>query len=261
VNERGRAAHLNLVESSRRLFELDSGAEVETGEGWVFGAGTSSHPVISNAAFRTDDRLDPEELLERARAFFGARGRRFTVWARAGAEGDSDLAAALERAGLQKVYAMPEMVLDRAPDPYPPPDGVELRRVAAADDAEAFWSVAADAFATNGFPAEVFRYDRSEGLWADGIMAFLARVDGRPASIAMTIVYNGVAGIYWVGTREEARGRGLGRVLTTAAVEAGLGMGGELVSLQASPLGRPIYERMGFEAIFDYALYLHPRAA
>ena len=57
-----RRAHLNLVESSRRLFELDPGAEIEAGEGWLFGAGTADHPAISNAAFRLDDELDPAEL-------------------------------------------------------------------------------------------------------------------------------------------------------------------------------------------------------
>lgn len=256
------AAHLNLAESSRRLFELDSGATVEAGEGWLFGAGTASHPVISNAAFRIDDRLEPDELLERATAFFGARGRGFAVWARAEAEEDRDLIAALGRAGLRKVFAMPEMALDRSPAPCPPPEGAELRRVTSAADARSYWEVAADAYATNGFPEEVSaHYDRHDGLWADGVAAFLGLLNGRPASIAMTIVSHGVAGIYWVGTRQDARGGRLGTALTTAAVEAGFEMGGEIASLQASPLGRPIYERMGFEAIYDYELYLCARRA
>lgn len=257
MDRRARAAHLNLVESSRRLFELDSGVAVEAGDGWLLGAGTASHPLISNAAFRTDDGLDPEALLERARRFFGARGRSYAVWARLGVEADRDLVTALDRAGLRQVFAMPEMMLDRPPDPCPPPSGVELRRVATPQEAGAFWEVAADAYATNGFPDEVFRfYDRRQGLWADGVAAFLAHLDGSPAGIAMTIVNNGVAGIYWVGTRPAARGRGLATALTTAAVEAGLELGTDLVSLQASSSGRPIYERMGFETIFDYGLYL-----
>lgn len=262
MDQRGDAAHLNLVESSRRLFELDSGAAVEAGQGALLAAGTASHPLISNAAFRVDDQLDPDELLERAQGFFGARERAFAVWARAAAEEDRDLVAALERGGLRKVFAMPEMVLDRRPDPCPPPAGVELRRVASPGEAKDYWKVAADAYATNGFPDEVFAfYDRHDGLWAKGVAAYLALIDGRPASIAMTIVNHGVAGIYWVGTCQDARGRGLGAMVTTAAVEAGFEAGCDLVSLQASPLGRPIYERMGFEAIYDYELYLCPAGA
>jgi len=253
----GRAAHLNLIDSSRQLFELDSGAAVEAADGWLFGAGRSSHPVISNAAFRADDGLDPGEFLDRARAFFSPRGRGFAVWARTDVEEDRGLIATAEGTGLKAVYEMPEMLLDRRADHSPPPAGAELRRVATAEDATAFWRVATDAYLSNGFPPEAFAYyDSHEGLWADNVVAFLAYVDGRPASIAMTIVSEGIAGIYWVGTTEKARGRGLARTLTATAVNAGFDMGAEIASLQASPLGEPIYRTMGFERIFDYRLLM-----
>jgi len=250
-------AHLNLIDSSRQLFELDSGAEIEAGAGRLFGAGTSSHPAISNAAFRLDDELDPTELIEAARAFFGARERGFALWARAGAPEDRDLIEAAEGAGLQQVHETPEMVLGKRPPERPLPEGVELRRVDSAADAEDFWRVAADAYTSNGFPPEVFaHYDRHEGLAAANAASFLARLDGRPAAIAMTLVSRGVAGIYWVGTREEARGHGLAWAVTAAAVNAGFDLGGRLVSLQASAMGRPVYERMGFEPVYDYRLLL-----
>lgn len=253
-----RDAHLNLVESSRRLFELDPGAEIEAGDGWLFGAGRSTHPVISNAAFRVDDDLDPGELIERARTHFADRGRGFAVWTRAGAAEDRDLIEAAERAGLQNVYAMPEMVLGDPPTEHTaPPDGVELRRVDSPDDAAGYWRVATESYADIGFPPEIFAfYENHEYLWADGAAAFLAHVDGRAAGISMTIVSHGVAGIYWVGCAADARGRGLGTTMTAAALEAGFEMGARSASLQASPMGESLYRRMGFETIFDYRLYL-----
>lgn len=254
---RNHDAHLNLVESSRRLFGLDPGAEVEAGEGWMFGAGTPTHPLISNAAFRIDDALDPGELLERARAFFGARGRGFALWARAGAPEDEDLIAAAGEAGLQAVYSMPEMVFDRRVEARPLPDGAQMRRVASAADADAYWQVAAEAYTSIGYPPDAFRhYTAHEGLYSENVAAFLVRLDGEPTSIAMTIVTDGVAGIFWVGSTERSRGRGLGWATTAAAVNAGFDLGAEMTALQASPLGEPIYRRMGFETIFDYRLYL-----
>jgi ribosomal protein S18 acetylase RimI-like enzyme len=255
-----RDAHLNLIESSRRLFELDPGAEIEATDGLLLGAGRSTHPVISNAAFRLDDGLDPEELLKRARAYFADRGRGFAVWARAGAPEDLDLVDAAERAGLQNVYAMPEMILEgRVPEGVPTPAGVELRRVGSADDAARYWQVATESYADIGFPPEIFAfYENHEYLWADGAAAFLALLDGRPAGISMTIVSHGVAGIYWVGCTAEARGRGLGRTMTAAALDAGFAMGADGASLQASPMGEGLYRRMGFETIFDYRLYMCP---
>jgi ribosomal protein S18 acetylase RimI-like enzyme len=257
VTLRSRDAHLNLIESSRRLFELDPGAEVEDSGGWMFGAGRSTHPVISNAAFRREDGFAADELIERARSFFGSRGRGFAVWARGGETGDEDLVAACEAAGLQMVYAMPEMTLDAKVEERPAPDGMTLRRVASGEDAEDYWRVAASSYASLGFPPDVFAfYENDEGLRADGVAAFLARADDRPVGIAMTIVSHGVAGIYWVGCTEEARGRGLGRSVTATAVNAGFEMGAGIASLQASPMGESLYRRMGFETIFDYRLYM-----
>jgi GNAT superfamily N-acetyltransferase len=252
-----RNAHLNLIESSRRLFDLDPGVEIEGGDGWLFGAGRSTHPVISNAAFRIDDGLDPGELLERATAWFAARERGFAVWTRAGAEEDRGLIEAAEAAGLQNVYEMPEMVREGEAVAEELPAGIELRRVGSAEDAAQFWRVAIESYASIGFPPEIFAfYENHEDLWADGAAAFLAHLDGRPAGISMTIVSHGVAGIYWVGATEAARGRGLGRAMTAAAVDAGLEMGGASASLQASPMGESLYRRMGFETIFDYRLYM-----
>jgi ribosomal protein S18 acetylase RimI-like enzyme len=254
------AAHLNLIESSRRLFELDAGAEVEDRDGWMFGAGRSTHPVISNAAFRRDDGVDPGKLLERARGFFAARDRGFALWVRAGEAVDRELAQVAEDQGLQAVYSMPEMVLGRRAEERPAPDGVELARVESAGDAEDYWRVAAKAYASIGFPPEVFAfYDDHRGLWAEGVAAFIARAEGRPVGIAMTIVSDGVAGIYWVGCAEQARGRGLGWAVTAKAVNAGFDLGARSASLQASPMGESLYRAMGFETIFDYRLYHCPR--
>jgi ribosomal protein S18 acetylase RimI-like enzyme len=257
----GARAHLNLVESSRRLYELDRGAELEVGEGWQFGAGTPDHPAITNAAFRSDDELDTADFVARALDFFGGRGRRFVIWARAGAAVDDDLLEAAERAGFQSVHEMPAMTLgERAAEPALA-EGVELRRLGSPEDAEDYWRIAKAAYASNGFPPEVFGfYDGLEQLTAPGgdAAAFLADLDGEPAGIAMTIVNHGVAGIYWVGSLGEARRRGIGRAVTAAATNAGFDLGGDFASLQASPKGEPIYRAMGYETIYAYRLLLSP---
>src|SRR5215813_4662904 len=108
-------AHVNLVDSSRQLFELDSGVRVEAGDGLLLGAGTSPNPAIANAAFRADDGLDPAELLGRAGEFFGGLGRGYSLWTRGDAEEDRDLLEAATADGLNPFFEMPEMVLDRRP--------------------------------------------------------------------------------------------------------------------------------------------------
>lgn len=254
-----RRLHLNLIDSSRQLFELDPDAIVEEGNGWLFGAGSHSHPVISNAAFRTSDELDAEEFLTHAAAFFAKRGRGFSVWVRGDQPEDGDLVAAASAAGFQPVYEMPEMALKAPVDTQPLPPGAELRRLTTGEQADEYWRVAASSYTSNGFPPEVFGgYSNHAGLLAENLAAFIVYLDGDPVSIAMTIVSHGVAGIYWVGSLEQARGRGLGRAVTAAATNAGFEMGAEIASLQASPMGRPIYAEMGYETVFDYRLMISP---
>lgn len=147
------------------------------------------------------------------------------------------------------------MVLRRRAAAPPPASDIELRQVESAADAADYWQVATQAYADIGFPPEIFAfYECHEALVAENAAAFLARVDDQPAGIAMTIVSHGVAGIYWVGAIAQARGRGLGRTMTAASVEAGFDMGARVASLQASPMGEPIYRAMGFETIHDYRL-------
>ncbi len=207
-----RGVHLNLIDSSRLLFELDPDAEIEDGPGWLLGAGSASHPMISNAVFRRDGGVDPGELIARAREFFGDAGRGFSVWGRGGQAEDEDLFAAADVAGLQFVYAMPEMTLGSAGGATRLPTGVELRKLATGGQAEDYWKVAAASYVSIGFPPEVFAgYTDHAGLLAENVAAFVAYLGGEPVAIAMTIVSEGVAGIYWVGASSTLAGRGSGK--------------------------------------------------
>lgn len=252
-------AHLNLVDSSRQFFELDPGAAIEAEPGWLFGAGSSTHPVISNGAFRRDDGIDAVEFVARAKEFFAARGRGFSVWVRDGQAEDRDLVAAAEAAGLQPVYAMPEMTLGEKLEPPGLPPGTELHKLTKVEQAADFWRVATTSYSSIGFPPEVFAgYTNHAGLLAENVVAFVALLDGEPVSIAMTMVSHDVAGIYWVGSLEQARGKGLGRAVTVAATNAGFDLGADVASLQASPMGKPIYLELGYETAFEYQMLMSP---
>lgn len=252
-------AHLNLVDSSRQFFELDPGAMIEAEPGWLFGAGCSTHPVISNGAFRRDDGVDAGEFVTRAKEFFDAKERGFSVWVRGSQAEDHDLTAAAEAAGLQLIYEMPEMTLSEKLEPPELPPGAELRQLTTIDRAPDFWRVATASYSDIGFPPEVFAgYTNNAGLLAENVVAFLALLDGEPAAIAMTMVSHGVAGIYWVGSLERARGKGIGRAVTVAATNAGFDLGADVASLQASPMGKSIYLGLGYETAFEYQMWMSP---
>jgi len=92
-------------------------------------------------------------------------------------------------------------------------------------------------------------------LAAPNVYSVVAYLDGTPAAAAQTILSHGIAGVYWVGTIEEARGRGLGEAVTRAVTNEAFDRGATANSLQASVMGEPIYRRMGYEEIYRYTTY------
>src|SRR5207247_758593 len=94
------------------------------------------------------------------------------------------------------------------------------------------------------------------GVTGPTTKAYLAYQDGHAVAGAILYMAHGVGGIGWVGTLPEEFGRGYGRAVTSAVIAAGLGRGARFMSLQASPMGEPMYRRMGFTTPTHYSWFL-----
>lgn len=62
-------------------------------------------------------------------------------------------------------------------------------------------------------------------------------------------------GVFNIAVVPSARGRGLGRALTEAALRDGVAAGADAAYLHASPMGRPLYEAMGFSLVETWTLF------
>lgn len=85
---------------------------------------------------------------------------------------------------------------------------------------------------------------------------FLAEIDGEPAGVSMSILRAGVAGVYNVGTLEKYRGKGIGSLVSLAAVLECRNKGYEIGMLLSSELGFNVYSRIGFKEYFKYRIYI-----
>jgi GNAT superfamily N-acetyltransferase len=81
--------------------------------------------------------------------------------------------------------------------------------------------------------------------------AFVAEWDGQGVGTTMTCRFGPVAWIAMVLVDEAYRGRGVGRALLEHALDWLDGQGVAQIRLDATPLGRPLYEKLGFAAEFE----------
>lgn len=84
---------------------------------------------------------------------------------------------------------------------------------------------------------------------------YLARHHGKPACSVMTLDVDGDCGIYLVATLPVARGRGLASQLMTRALIDARERGCTTTTLQASPMGYPVYRKLGYEDLGAMAMW------
>lgn len=86
---------------------------------------------------------------------------------------------------------------------------------------------------------------------------FTGFVDGTAVATSARFTTGPIAGVYYVQTHPEHRRRGFGRALTAAAAD-GRADRCEVSCLQATTMGRPLYESMGYRTIGEYELWQAP---
>jgi hypothetical protein len=249
-----RAMDLNCWELYRDIARQCRGAELfETTQCHLtYGPrGTAFHNAVM---VREPMRVD--ELLAVAERFYRPRAVPYSIWLRAHA--DEALEGPLLDRGFSLFLAMPGMALLSDPGTLCAPPGLEIR--ACTDDAgrDAYRQVSAAAYATYGAPPEYAAdaFARLESVCAPHVQGFVGWVDHAPVAAAAVYVTHGVAGIGWVGCVPAARGRRYAEAVTWAAIREGLRRGAGFANLQASPMGRAVYERMGFITPTEYRVFV-----
>jgi ribosomal protein S18 acetylase RimI-like enzyme len=203
---------------------------------------------------------EADAVIDATMAELRARGAPFTWWVLPGSR-PADLAQRLTTRGLTLDSPWPGMIVRTDRVTASPVRDFEIRRVVDEEDFRRYLDIFGPILA----PSEAFRAVFEAGARGIGFEAdasevhFLGLLHGEPVGTASLMTAGGAAGIYNVTTIERARGRGIGAALTAAAVHAGRERGLEFATLQASTMGRPVYERLGFEFVCDFLPYRDQR--
>ena len=246
----------NLIAFSRAVTRWSASGALEESDGVVLCAGGSWIPLVGNAAYRTDISVDPSELIDRAQAFYAGVKRGFSIKVRDDGQ-DDDLRRACVTAGIEAFGETAPQMLVRHPLPDPtPPGDIVVRPVDDEEGLRAFVAVNAEAYGTYGLPPEEVDANFDDGTAVLGDPAchmVIATRGATPVATAMLYESDGVASVQWVGTVPDARKRGLGALVTTVVTNLAFARGASSVTLQASPMGAPVYLALGYDTLYSFA--------
>jgi len=256
-NELIRLSDLNLAESFREISRWNPNTDMAEQGDILFVSGAGTFPAI-NFTIRIGNELrsSPDRFISQAKEFFGARKRSFMIVIRAHL--DQDILDKCNELKLTQVSNTPGMVIENRIEETPLPDGVRLQQVANQAMANDFAEVAALSFTTLGLPEDVGRsvFGDPSALLVPHLYPAVAYLDNKPASCALALLSHSIGGIYYVGTIEAARGKGLAEHCTRAAGNSAFKLGARCVVLQASQYGEPVYKRMGYREFTRYPWFL-----
>lgn len=111
-----------------------------------------------------------------------------------------------------------------------------------------------------GMPAEVTRRAFPIGVFfGPGVTTWLGHVDGELVTTGVSVQVGDTVGVFNIATPEEHRGKGYGGAATLKAAQAGFEAGARLSWLQASPLGAPVYEGLGYRTVEAWSQWMPQR--
>jgi len=203
------------------------------------------------------DDADPEAVAAAVEVARG-RGDRFVLNLRAGRDDRFlPLARTLGLVPMGEHPWMPGMALHPIPDVLPvPPAGHEIRRVTDDAGVEDHVQVASAGF---GMPVRVVRSIVDVEIAKDPSTAlYVGSTDGVAVTSGLGVRTGRAIGIYNVATREAARRKGYAEAMTRRIAADGAALGCDVAVLQASEMGRPIYERLGYRTVVEYVGYVEP---
>ncbi len=186
---------------------------------------------------------EAEGLLERATEFFAGRpGGGYEVWS---------LWPIPELSGVQ-AWPVPCMIREPGGEGRPKPTELEIVEVDDATsirEAETLINEVFEAHTEPGSFLTLACLDERFRVW-------VGRVEGRAVTTATAYIADGFVGIYAVATAPDARGHGYAEAVTWAATICRPELP---ATLQASSMGRPIYERMGYRTVAEFTVWERDR--
>jgi ribosomal protein S18 acetylase RimI-like enzyme len=262
------AAIAEGIEACFTLLAATLGGESRTTDGITI-AITGLPFFVFNGVFRTrlGSSLPAPEIEQRIAqtvSALRAHGVPFGWW-RTPEDQPPDLPTRLVAAGLMPAGEQPGMAIDLeqlGPAPQTSSD-IVVKEVSDLAGIEAHMRLVAIGSDLPPEFEEAFRELLLQMPFGPGkaVRYFLARDQGNPVGTGLAVVSGKAAGIFSVATAPQARGRGVGTLVTDAALRAAREAGKRIAILESSQMGYNVYRRLGFVEYCQIKHYVWPGEA
>jgi ribosomal protein S18 acetylase RimI-like enzyme len=202
-------------------------------------------PFFSGVARTNVDEGEVEATIDRLQSI----GSPFRWWVTPSTR-PKELASILRARGFRHAYDAPGMIADLTTVPLdaPLPPGITMRQLTRVDELADWLAVFTVVFSSPEHEHAVWReaYARCGVGESKPWQHFVAFDGDRPLATTSVHVDGDLAGVYFVATMPEARGRGIGSAVTRAAMRYASDAGATRAALQSSDVGVSVYRGLGF---------------
>jgi GNAT superfamily N-acetyltransferase len=253
-----RATEENWVAAYCEMFRQWERGRVSEAPGMLWYGCDEPDPQLNGVIHTACSVAQIDQSIARVLADFRSWGVPARWWTFPSTQPD-DLGYRLEAHDLERESDLPGMAIDlRAVTERPLSAGVTITQVQSPSEMDQFVQIYATCF---GYSASFAAAQReiyaatSLGREAAPWRHYLAWPDGQPVASCTAHLGAGVVGLYDVATMPQTRGRGIGAAITVEALVGARTEGFRAGILQATVMGRPIYERLGFETVCSFGQY------
>jgi GNAT superfamily N-acetyltransferase len=251
--------HENMIETMSAGVANAPGSLVRRRDGVVLLA--SGLPIRFFNQISIENADATADALAAAVAAICERGQPFEVHLRRGT--DDRFRPLMTELGLvlpAEADPMPGMALHPIPASATPiPARHEIRRVDDQAGMDDHLRAGALGF---GMPEEMLRAIVAPDTWQrPGNTVYVGYTDGEAVTTGVGVRTGRTIGVYNIATIESARRQGLGAAITERVASDGAAAGCDVAILQSSPMGRPIYEHLGYRTVVEYDGWIEPDPA
>jgi GNAT superfamily N-acetyltransferase len=240
----------NTLEDYRVFARSTEGGAIEEWPG-VLLVCTGGENSLENLAIVTEPPPEPKYVLERALSFFRHHHRPWSLLAFP--EALAPMEPVVSNASFQDEGKFPGMLMEPLPARTPaPPDGFRVDRAETLEELERLERTASKAYSVPHGGAD------PRWLRQPGVSLYLGHYHDEPVAHGALIVAHRVAGVAYIGTVPEHRRHGFAEAIVWRIVKDGRAQGCDAAYLWATPLGRTVYAKMGFEEVLDYHIWSAP---